>query len=669
MSCQPQASRFRLLDAFSGWAAAATDLVGLDDPRGVRLAAAATGVASEVPLSSVGARIPHPRLAKGCDRCTWFLATRAPPETRLMRLGPCDDRWRPIPLDACAPAAPIDVVAIAYDARRLALADRGADRLGVRTEDAAHVVGEAHVHEPRALAFSPRGDIVVASAGMPQLLVFDPSGAALGALGTALPPGEVDRLAFDSDCGLWVVIASGEGRGELWRAEPGGSGFERSNLTALAESFPPTGITAEAQEGFCIERGGGEDVPREVCFSWYGRPLDRGCLTLPDPVERQPRGQLLTGPLDSGIPRCRWHRVRVDADVPSGTRLEVAVSSSEVPDPPPQGVAVAPWQGHPAGVPHPDDWQVLPSGSLDATIDQPAGRYLFVRLRLAGDGRATPFVRRIHLDFPRNTSAELLPPVFREEPEAGDFTERFLALFDAALEEVSSSVDQFPALLDAQGAPDEVLPWIGQLLGLTFDPGWDADTQRRLLERAPELFRLRGTPAGMREAVRLVFEAEPAIEELGAGRAWGGVVAAGETHPAGARLGVTRLFGRGRERLTLGRSSLGASRIRSFGDPGNDPHASGAFRFVVSLPAGPGRSREQLARLVEGQKPAHTLAEVRLGGENGFGLTPGVQIGVDTVFGALPPLVLREQSRLGSRFVLAARGPASGMRAEGVVAG
>ena len=164
-------------------------------------------------------------------------------------------------------------------------------------------------------------------------------------------------------------------------------------------------------------------------------------------------------------------------------------ASSVVPTPPAQGLALPPWETFPPGVPHPEDWHALPPRATDALIDQPAGRYLFVRLRLVGDGRATPVVRRVHIDFPRNTSADLLPTVYREEPDSADFTERFVSLFDAALAEASIAVEKFPALLDPEGVPNEVLPWIGQLLGLVFDPGWEPDRQRKLLAAAPSLFR------------------------------------------------------------------------------------------------------------------------------------------------------------------------------------
>ena len=129
-------------------------------------------------------------------------------------------------------------------------------------------------------------------------------------------------------------------------------------------------------------------------------------------------------------------------------------------------------------------------------------------------------MHRIRLDFPRITSADQLPAVYTQDPAAADFTERFLSLFDAAFEEADRAVERYPALLDPTGVPDEVLPWLGGLLGLAFDPGWDATTRRELLAAIPGLYRGRGTPAALSKAIRIVFGVDVAIHELFTDRDW-----------------------------------------------------------------------------------------------------------------------------------------------------
>ena len=117
-----------------------------------------------------------------------------------------------------------------------------------------------------------------------------------------------------------------------------------------------------------------------------------------------------------------------------------------------------------------------------------------------------------------------------------------MSLFDAAFDDADRAVERYPALLDASGVPDEVLPWLGGLLGLSFDPGWDATIRRALLAAAPALYRGRGTPAALRQVIKIVFGIDVAISELAADRSWAAL------GPA-SRLGSTRLFSLARARF------------------------------------------------------------------------------------------------------------------------
>jgi phage tail-like protein len=330
--------------------------------------------------------------------------------------------------------------------------------------------------------------------------------------------------------------------------------------------------------------------------------------------------------------------VRIDADVPAGTSLEVSVSTSEKfdktaaqgdPNSDPQ------WKDFPAGWPHSQDWQKPAAGATDFLIQQPPGRYLFLRMRLTGDGHATPLVRRIQIDLPRSTSLEFLPAVYRDNPRAEDFTERFLSLFDAAISDLDRAIDLFPGLLDEDGVPDEVLPWLGSFLDVIFESGWSPERRRRILRELPKLYHLRGTVAGLRNAIKLIFDVEPSIQELGQTRSWGGL---GHDAP----LNSVRLFGRARARFRLGASALSRAPIRSFGNPDRDPIEAGAYRFRLALPVNDllaKTGRERLQRLVESQKPAHTLASITIGG-SGWILGTWSQVGVNTSFAPLPAPVL-----------------------------
>jgi phage tail-like protein len=689
MSCRDDNPTFRLLDAFVGWEAEAEadaykNLTGLDEATGVRLKLKDDAA---VDPAQVLACIPPPRLARGCGPCEWYLITpRAP---RLLRRGltfkrwriaaddcqveedPCGEdctrQWLPV-WEYCAPDCLVNAIAVAAWRHRIAVADGGAGTVWVWTQSGARLSASINVAHPGPVAFTPHGQLLVVDKDAAVVLRFSPSGDALGKLKAKIPTATaqgiqvtVDRMAVSSDQSVWLVTRSQDGSLQLWRAARGARAFEPSTVEQLANAFKPTGVVAASELGFCIEERGDDGFPVTCCYSWYGRCVDESKIETPHPPARFDKGQLLTAAIDSGRPRCQWHRVRVDADVPPGTSISFAVATSEIEGGVNQPPSDAEWMDFPAGVPHPTDWQIAPGGSLDFLINQPPGRYLYFRMRLRGDGVATPVVRRVRLDFPRVTSADFLPAVYLENPIAEDFTERFLSLFDATIEEIDRAIERFPALLDSDSVPDEVLPWIGSFLDLAFDRAWDGGKRRKILKALPELYRLRGTVAGLKRAISLVFDVDdPVIQELAAERAWGAL------HRETV-LGAVRLFGRSRARFRLDSSPLSAAPIRRYGNPDEDPLTSHAYRFRVLVPPsrfGSAIERERLERLIASQKPAHTVASIRVGG-TGLVLGYWSSVGVDTAFAALPAPVLGSAGnvRLGRMTILwpGRRGPTDAM--------
>jgi phage tail-like protein len=649
MTCAGAAGTFRLLDFRVGWDPAdSTGLAGLDDPAGVTLAPIDPNAIGDDALTGY---IPPPWLARGCSGCEWFMLT---PRSRLLQLGGCACAWREQWAADCTPLLGTALTALAAAAGRLALADRAGGRIIVTGSDGPWVIADIPcTPAPYALAFDCCGTLLAAVQGDDQLRRFGPGGAPVAPFSAALPPG-VLRIAATSDATVWAVAAgSVAGTFVLWRARPGDGAFSPAGLADLAGAMGSTGLFAARDDTVCLTRTGANGEPVTCCWSRFGVPVPPP-PTPPPLVRYKTQGQLLTLPIDSGIPRCVWHRVQLDADRPVGTELSVAVATADTEWGTAQVAPSAGWPNFPPGVPHPLDWQEL-GANMDALIQQPPGRYLYVRLRFQSvDGTASPVVRRVRLDFPRVTSIDALPAIYRANVDAADFTSRFLALFDASIADLDNAIERAPALLDLAGVPDEVLPWLGSFVGLVFDPAWDPNRHRKILASLPQLYRQRGTPAGLRLAFKLVFDIEPAVEELGPERPW---AALGQN----SRLRGMRLFGRNRSRARIGRSLLGQSVVKSWGDPERDPVDALAWRVQVRIPpSGAKPPIPRLQALLDSQKPAHVFASLRVGGDM-FLAGALSAVGIDTAF--LPPpapvLGLSGNVRLGRASVLR-RGRCSG---------
>jgi len=642
MSCGGAMTTFRLLDAIVGWERGRGPhdsqwLTGFHDPAGVTLAPLHAGE-----FGGISPWLPPPWLAPGCGRCEWFLAAsdgpgKPPRRGRLLRLSDCACAWEPVWPDDCTPLPSADITAVASDGRRLAVADRSSGTILLFADGGDRVVARITCAEVTAMAFAPGRMLLAAVRHTPHLLRFDVAGAPLEAFLPALPDGvEAARLGIGRDGTVWVASPGVVcGTYKLWHAREGDAAFLAGTLAELAASMAQSALVDDAANGFCISRTDTDGSTISCCYGRGGEPLPPGGVVPASPAY-QAQGQLLTAAIDSGIPRCVWHRVRIEADIPVGTSVSVAVSTADEPGTDAGGTSAAPWARFPAGVPHAVDWQECAAGALDFLIQQPPGRYLYVRLRLQSTNQtATPHVRRLRIDFPRVTSLDQLPAIYRGNADAADFTERFLALFDASIADLDAAIDRAPALLDAGGVPDDVLPWLGSFLGLALDPAWSPARSRAILQAIPQLYRQRGTLAGLKLAFRLVFDLEPAIEELAPARPW---AALGRQ----SRTGSFRLFGRDRSRAIIGRSTIGATTIKSYGDPAADPFDAVAHRFQVLVPPVAGRSTLSLPRvqaLVDSQKPAHTVASVRMGG-GGFLVGTAAAVGIDTAFTPLPVPIL-----------------------------
>ena len=519
---------------------------------------------------------------------TWWIGGRF----GLRRWGPCDE--------APAPPGPVrrPVLAIAAgDGLLVVLLRNGRGTVLILDSRTGYQYGEADVPGAVGVAVVRRAVVVVDRRG--RLVHLDRSGLVCGTEETCLPP--TSALPRPAVAGAHVVTdAAGK---------------------PLAYHVPG--------HGWVDPDGRPADPPTE---SW---------------AAEETVGTYRSLPLDSGLPGCRWHRVRVDATVPSGTSVRLAVATSD-----------APPEDH---EPHAVDWFDVGVGVTDALLRTPPGRWAFLRVRLAGDGRRTPVLHGIRLDLPRRTAVDDLPAVFSEDPRARDFTERFVGLFDAWLEDVDDVLDRRAALLDPAALPDDALGWLGGLIGLGFEAEMSVERRRALLAAAPDLYRRRGTPQGLLDTLRVALGVTATVEEPARQRPWGAI--------GTARVGAVRLFGRSDARFRLGTSRLGRAPMVAGGDPDLDALRAGTHRVRVHLRPvaddGAPVDAALVARVVRSQSPAHLVTTVATPSSTGYaaGLA---RVGVDTVLTVPSPAVLG-----GARAGAPEGGPEAGrtvLRRHGVVA-
>ncbi|MFI6025466.1 phage tail protein [Amycolatopsis magusensis] len=104
-----------------------------------------------------------------------------------------------------------------------------------------------------------------------------------------------------------------------------------------------------------------------------------------------------------------------------------------------------------------------------------------------------------------------LPAVFAEDR----FAQRFTAAFDDVLATLISPIDCVGAYLDPLLAPPDFVRWLADWFGVLLDESWPESAQRAVVAEAVDLFRMRGTMAGLRRHLAVVVDGEVTISESG----------------------------------------------------------------------------------------------------------------------------------------------------------
>lgn len=372
--------------------------------------------------------------------------------------------------------------------------------------------------------------------------------------------------------------------------------------------------------------------------------------------------------LDGREPGCVWHRVVVDADIPSSCAVRISIRAADDA----AALSATEWEDEPALVRRPtgtevawQHWADSPDyASWETLVQAAVGRHAQIRIRLLGDGRVTPRVRAVRLWYPRFSYLQrYLPHAYREDPESASFLDRFLANTEGMNTALEDRIATFQALLDPRAMPADALDWLARWFDLALDPAWDEPRRRLLLRHAMEFLARRGTPGGLQIALRLAFDTnagEDLFSNPGAlaTQAYRIVErfrlrpgdcrcerrAAASTGPDGWAAFLQRRYG-SIGALMAAYGWAGASAVATFADvaypsdvPAEEtarhddwcdfnctvlPMRDAAHRFTVLLPVCvddddpepveviEARARALAERVVEAQRPAHTVFDIR----------------------------------------------------------
>ena len=185
---------------------------------------------------------------------------------------------------------------------------------------------------------------------------------------------------------------------------------------------------------------------------------------------------------------------------------------------------------------------------------------------------------------PWSTYMEFLPLLYREV----DFIGRFMNIFEQAYQPAIDSFNNMWANLHPLTAPQALLPFLAHWVGWQFDSVWEIQQQRRLIHRAVELYRWRGTRKGLRLYLHL-YTGLPLDDNI--------------PNENDKHISITEPFGNSftLNEAVLGNAVLGGGR---------------AYHFAVCLKPTKSNSIHEalIRRIIEQEKPAFCTYELSIEG-------------------------------------------------------
>lgn len=506
--------------------------------------------------------------------------------------------------------------------------------------------------------------IMVVDADSSKIFIFDENGNPL--LDSLSQPRSIHDPHLQAPMGIAAredaLYVGDNSADQVFRFQIG-SDFEFIG-SAIGYKGPVAALYLDAQHNLWVQPGGTINPLPLNTLAGYGS-----------------KGTLSSGALQVDHRKVVWHRIQaLAAPLAANTHLDLfAYVSDNLVDAP----AVAPASDNPFSDPK---WQSIDySANLEVTdlyISSAEAQYLWVGALFTSDGTATSALWQLRVEFDHATYDQYLPAIYRNQtgcqkaicdPQScGDFLVRLLSLFESLYTETECEISALPRLFDPKAAPRRFLAWLAGCLGLALDENWTEEETRQIIGEIFHFYGLRGTPAGLRESLRLYAGVEAVIEEPLLNASWWALPAPEESccescsstcgpawqNTENSVLGWTTMLAPAQSQgAVVGTSAdLDQSQLITDQDFGSPLFTDVAYQFSVQLYRSQVMCAGVLPRVravLEQEKPAHTAYHLCII-EPRFRVGFQGRVGIDTVVGGTPRnLSLGTGQPLGEATVLA----------------
>jgi len=207
----------------------------------------------------------------------------------------------------------------------------------------------------------------------------------------------------------------------------------------------------------------------------------------------------------------------------------------------------------------------------------------------------------VQLQVSRQSLILFLPSIYhRDDDDGSNVVRSLLWVIQHMLDSVEVKIESIHDYFDPYEAPEEFLPWLAGWVAFTLDENWPVEKKRRLIRRAVDFYRIRGTARGIKLFLKLFTGHEPEIIE-------------NQWPFDGFQIGV--------------HSTIGVDSVVL-------PPVNLAHTFIVDYPVHPDDISDEMIikihDIIRAQRPAHTTYFLRFRGErralSSFGIVIGEHV-------------------------------------------
>ena len=121
---------------------------------------------------------------------------------------------------------------------------------------------------------------------------------------------------------------------------------------------------------------------------------------------------------------------------------------------------------------------------------------------------------KVMLTVSRESYVKWLPTIYqRADVNGQNFFRDFLWILQHLFSTIEEQLDIIHTFFDPFEAPEKFLPWLASWSAMVLEEDWPIEKKRRLIRRAIELYRIRGTVKGLKLFISMFTGHEPEIKE------------------------------------------------------------------------------------------------------------------------------------------------------------